>query len=181
MKVVCNAGPLIALGRLGRLGLLSQLYGVVLIAPQVYEEVVVNGLRLGAPEADAARFLIQQKQIQIKPVKLDSNDPLLATGIDLGEAETLALAIQESADWVLIDDAHARRAAHSVNVRCKGTLGVLLEAFRKKLLALTDLELLIYEIKRQPALWISEQLCDEAMETARRESAQQDRLTAGRA
>ncbi len=173
MKVVSNAGPLIALGKLGRLGLLSQLYGVVLIAPEVYQEVVVNGLRLGAPDADAAQFLIQQKQIQVEPVSLDSNDPLLATGIDLGEAETLALAIQECADWALIDNAHARRAAHSVSVRCKGTLGVLLEAFRKKLLALTEFELLIHEIKRQPALWISEQLCDEAMATARRESASQ--------
>ena len=43
MKVVSNSGPLIALARLGRLGLLNQLYDAVLIPPEVYQEVVVNG------------------------------------------------------------------------------------------------------------------------------------------
>jgi predicted nucleic acid-binding protein len=57
-----------------------------------------------------------------------------------------------------------------VNIKCKGTVGVLLQALRRKLLTLTDFELLIHEIKRQPALWISEQLCDEALATAQRES-----------
>jgi predicted nucleic acid-binding protein len=171
VKVVSNAGPLIALGRLGRLGLLSQLYGVVLISPEVHQEVVVNGLRLGAPDADAVRFLIQKAQIQVVPIELASNDPLHTLGIDKGEAETLALARQERADWVLIDDAHARRAARSVDIRCKGTIGILLEAFRKNMLPMTEFELLIFEIKRQPTLWIGEQLCDDALAQARSESA----------
>lgn len=170
MKVVSNAGPLIALGKLGRLGLLNQLYGVVLIAPEVYQEVVVNGLRLGAPDADAVQFLVQQKQIRVAPVTLAANDPLLTLGIDAGEAETLALARQEQADGVLVDNEHARRAARSVSIKCKGTIGILLEAFRRRLLTLTDFELLIHEIKRQPTLWISEQVCDEALAVARRES-----------
>jgi len=171
VKVVSNAGPLIALGKLGRLGLLPQLYGVVLIPPQVYQEVVVNGLRLGAPDADAVQFLIQQQQIRVAPITLPANDPLLMRGIDLGEAEAIALARLENADWVLIDNAHARRAAHDANIRCKGTISILLQAFREKRLTLADFELLIHEIKRQPALWISERLCDEALATAKRESA----------
>jgi len=171
VKVVSNAGPLIALGKLSRLGLLPQLYGVVLIPPQVYQEVVVNGLQLGAPDADAVQFLIERKQIQVAPIILSSNDSLLMSGIDLGEIEAIALARRENADWVLIDNAHARRAARSVNVRCKGTIGILLQALREERLTLADFELLIYEIKRQPALWISERLCDEALTVARRESA----------
>ena len=35
MIVVCNAGPLIALGKLGRLDLLQKLYGTVLVPQQV--------------------------------------------------------------------------------------------------------------------------------------------------
>jgi uncharacterized protein len=171
VNVVSNAGPLIALGKLRRLGLLHQLYGVVLIPPEVYQEVVVNGLRLGAPDADAVYFLIQREQIRIAPVTLADDDPLLMSGIDLGEAEAIALARQQQADWVLIDNAHARSAAHSANVQCKGTIGILLQAFRAQLLTLTDFELLIHEIKRQPALWIGEALCDEALATARREAA----------
>ena len=171
MKVVCNAGPLIALGKLGRLGLLRQLSSSVLIPPQVYQEVVVNGLRLAAPDADAVYFLIQRKQIQVATITLPSDDPLLMSGIDLGEAEAIALARQEHADWVLIDNAHARRAARNAHIKCKGTIGILLQAFRDKLLTLAEFELLIHEIKRQPALWISEQLCDEALATARRKAS----------
>ena len=51
MTVVCNAGPLIALGKLGRLDLLQKLYGTVLVPQQVYEETVSSGIARGAPDA----------------------------------------------------------------------------------------------------------------------------------
>ncbi|MSP14599.1 MAG: hypothetical protein EXR62_16790 [Chloroflexi bacterium] len=41
MKVVINAGPLIALGKLGMVSLLRQLYESVLIPTGVYEEYVL--------------------------------------------------------------------------------------------------------------------------------------------
>ena len=53
MRVVSNAGPLIALGKLGQLGLLLKLHDEVVVPREVYNEVVVSGLRLGAPEAQA--------------------------------------------------------------------------------------------------------------------------------
>ena len=53
MKVVSNAGPLIARGQLGQLGLLLKLYSEILIPREVYNEVVANGLRLGALDAQA--------------------------------------------------------------------------------------------------------------------------------
>jgi predicted nucleic acid-binding protein len=40
MVVVCNAGPLIALGKLNRLELLAELYGQVQIPRAVYDEAV---------------------------------------------------------------------------------------------------------------------------------------------
>lgn len=51
MRVVCNAGPLIALGKPGQLGLLQKLFQEVLIANEVFQEVVVNGRQFGAREA----------------------------------------------------------------------------------------------------------------------------------
>ena len=53
MRVVSNAGPLIALGKLGQLGFLLKLHDEVVVPREVYNEVVVSGLRLGAPEAQA--------------------------------------------------------------------------------------------------------------------------------
>ena len=170
MTVVSNAGPLIALAKLGRLALLNQLYSRVLIPEEVYQEVVVNGMRLSAPDADVVQFFIDQGQIQVRPTEVASDDPLFAYGIDAGEIEAIALAQREAADWVLIDNAHARRAARAVGQACKGTIGILLLALRQRYITLSDFELLLYEIKRQPALWISERLCDAALEQARREA-----------
>ena len=56
MNVVSNAGPLIALGKLGQLSLLLTLYDEILIPREVYHEVVINGLRLGAEDAPAVDF-----------------------------------------------------------------------------------------------------------------------------
>jgi predicted nucleic acid-binding protein len=49
VKVVSNAGPLIALGKLGQLGLLLKLYGEILIPREVCNEVVINGLHQRTP------------------------------------------------------------------------------------------------------------------------------------
>ena len=42
MSVISNAGPLIALGKLGRLDILQKLYGGILVAQEVYEETVTH-------------------------------------------------------------------------------------------------------------------------------------------
>jgi hypothetical protein len=65
VNVVSNAGPLIALGKLGQLGLLLTLYRNILIPREVYNEVVVNGLRLGADDASAVDFLVRQGHIRV--------------------------------------------------------------------------------------------------------------------
>ena len=75
MKVVSNAGPLIALGKLGQLGLLLTLYGTILIPREVYNEVVVNGLRLGADDAPAVGFLVRQGYIRVVEVSMPSPLP----------------------------------------------------------------------------------------------------------
>jgi predicted nucleic acid-binding protein len=111
VKVVSNAGPLIALGKLGQLGLLLKLYGEILIPREVYNEVVTNGLRLGTSDAQAVDFLIRQGHIRVVEVALPSPLPAWSQPIDAGELEVIVLAQQQSADWVLIDNIHARQAA----------------------------------------------------------------------
>ncbi len=60
MKAVSNASPLIILGKLGQLGLLLKVFDQVIIPREVYNEVVINGLQLGSPDAMAVDFLVQQ-------------------------------------------------------------------------------------------------------------------------
>ena len=167
MRVVSNAGPLIALGKLGQLGLLLKLYGDIIIPHAVYYEVVVNGLRLGAVDAQAVNFLIEQGHIRVVGVALPSPLPTWAQSIGIGEIEVITLAQQQATDLVLIDDIRARKAARQIGLSLKGTVGVLLVALRQGYLTLQEFELLIQSIKAQPVLWISASLCDAALDCAR--------------
>lgn len=171
---VSNAGPLITLGKLGQLGLLLKLYDEILISREVYSEVVVNGLRLGAPDAQAVNSLFQQSHIKVADVVLPSPLPSWARPIDVGEVETILLAQQRSVGQVLIDNAHARKAARQAGLTPKGTIGLLLTAYRRGHLSLPEFELLIHNIKARPDLWINERLCDEALTEARQEAQKRD-------
>jgi predicted nucleic acid-binding protein len=163
LVVVSNASPLITLSKLGQLNLLSKLYGQVLIPSAVYEEVVVTGLHAGHVDAIAVDHLVRAGSIVVQSVELSAEDAGWSSKIDYGEAEVIVLARDTRADWAIIDNAHARRAARSVGVRPRGTVGVLLEAVSRGHITILEFELLIDEIKRRPEFWISEQVCDAAL------------------
>lgn len=169
MRAVSNASPLIILGKLSQLGLLLKMFDQVVIPREVYNEVVINGLRLGSSDAMAVDFLVQRERIQVADVVLPSPLPGWAAPIDAGELEVILLAQDQQPDWVIIDNAHARRAARKAGLAIKGTVGVLLEAFRRDFLSFQDLELLLQTIKNRPEFWISESLCDQALAQAQRE------------
>lgn len=48
LDVLCDASPLITLGKLNRLEVLAELYGEIRIPRPVYDEVVTSGLAKGA-------------------------------------------------------------------------------------------------------------------------------------
>jgi uncharacterized protein len=50
--------------------------------------------------------------------------------LDQGEAEAVALALQEHADWLLIDERKGRRFAQQAGLKVKGTLSILVEGVR---------------------------------------------------
>ncbi len=66
--VVCDASPLMALGKLNRLGLLADLYKEVQIPRAVYDEVVTQGLARGASDALIVRLFWQRQRWPIVDV-----------------------------------------------------------------------------------------------------------------
>jgi hypothetical protein len=74
--VLCNAGPLMALGKLNRLDLLSGLFGQVQIPRAVHNEVVTQGLVRGAPDALTVRLFWQQQQWPVVDVPESLLSPL---------------------------------------------------------------------------------------------------------
>jgi uncharacterized protein len=125
MIVVSNSTPLIALAAVGSLDLLTNLFVEVYLPIAVYEEIVVAGA--GKPGAQAianAAWIVRRSVTNQSAISaLMSNNPL-----DAGESEAIVLAQELSADFVLLDDRIARRAAQCLNLNVIGTVGVLLLA-----------------------------------------------------
>ncbi|MGC9523729.1 MAG: hypothetical protein ACP5HG_17895 [Anaerolineae bacterium] len=90
MKVVANAGPLIALGRIDQIGLLPALYGQLYIPRAVQREVVSEaGERPGAAEVGRADW------IRVVDVGDTMAVQLLRERLDAGESEAIVLAMSD--------------------------------------------------------------------------------------
>ena len=167
--VLCNAGPLMALGKLNRLGLLADLYREVQIPHAVYYEVVTRGLARGAPDALTVRLFLQRQRwpiVDVPDAVLSAYTPSVV--LDPGETEVLALAQTLMDPLVLLDDEVARAEARRLKLRLRGTLGILVHAYRKGLLSFGQVELLIREIAARPDIWIGTRLCEQVLASLRR-------------
>ena len=156
--IVCNAGPLIALAGIGQLGLLRELFGEVLVAEEVRLEVEAGG----KSGAGAGMF---QTEPGLRVTSLSRKmDPLLASLLDRGEAATIALALQESAGLVLMDEVKGRRVASDVyGLAVIGTGRVLVEARRAALIS--EVRPLIGQM-RANGYWLAETIVAEILRQA---------------
>lgn len=57
---------------------------------------------------------------------------MLLSGLGLGEREALALAVSLDADFIVLDDRRARKAAEDLGLTMIGSLGLLVEAKRRE-------------------------------------------------
>ena len=122
-KLVADAGPLIALARIGHLELLERLFGRVMIPPVVSEELRLDSCKPGA--AVLSQALDPDGWIRIEAP--GSEKPSLRVSLGEGEAEAIALASEHGA-LLLIDERRGRRAARAAGVQVLGTGRVLIAA-----------------------------------------------------
>lgn len=127
--VVADSGPLIALTLGQCLHLLRDLYGKVLVPDAVWREVTEAGQgRTGASEVAAAPW-IERTALGRSP------DPLLRAELGPGEAEAISLAADRKR-LLIIDERQARRIAEiAYGLRVRGTVGTLVLAKRRHLVA----------------------------------------------
>ena len=166
--VLSNAGPLIALGKLNRLELLADLYGEVQVPRTVYDEVVTEGLARGTPDATTVHLFWQHHGwpiVEIPPAVLSTYTPSVI--LHPGEREVLALAQTLKNPIVLLDEEVARAEARRLKLAVRGTLGILAQSYRARLLNLAQTELLIRAISVRPDIWISAKLCEQVLASLR--------------
>jgi len=119
-KVVSNTTPIISLSSIGKLEILKELFEEIIIPKAVYNELKAKR-SYGYNEVKA-------DYIKVKPVKGKKYRDLLLNHMDLGEAETIALATELNADIVIIDDNIGYKIAKSSGLFVIRTLSVLLKA-----------------------------------------------------
>jgi len=166
--VLCDSGPLIALAKINRLQLLIDLWGTVHVTETVYQEAVAFGQAQGAPDALTIRLFWQQHKLPVIAVPDDvlaAYQPAIT--LDPGERATFAYARTLRDVLVLVDDEDARTEARRLGLPVRGTLGVLVEAHRRALLTLPEVELLLNEIAARPDIWISADLCARVLKSLR--------------
>lgn len=130
MSIVSNASPLINLARIGKLDLLRQLYGELVIPEAVWHEVVVKGVgQPGVDEIKAASWIKTQQVANRQLVQA------LRQELDAGEAEAIALTIETKAELLLMDERLGRETARHLGLRYTGLIGVLIEAKHKGLIS----------------------------------------------
>ena len=125
--VTADASPLIGLATAGALHLLRELFGIVTITRLVKDEVTGHARRPGARELEAA---MREGWIRVAPAPPETWG---ITGVDAGEASTIALAAQHEGALVLIDDALGRAQAAALGLEMLDLAGLLLAAKRARL------------------------------------------------
>ena len=127
-EYICNTSPLQYLHQLGRLEILPALTGKLVVLFAVMAELEA-GRNLGCDVPDL-RVLpwVTGREPRSAPVLP------LAADLGRGEAAVLALALESPDAVVILDDGLGRRAAELLNLRLTGTLGLLLDARKRRLI-----------------------------------------------
>ena len=120
MIIVSDTSPISNLLQIGEIGILRAVFARVIIPPSVYSEI--------CEVEESRQALANLDWIESREVAETGLQDQLKQTLDPGEAEAIALAIELSADSLLIDESLGRSVADQLGVRITGLLGVLLEA-----------------------------------------------------
>ena len=162
MRVISNTSPVTNLAVVGHLDLLPALFGQITIASDVRDELVFGGSS-NNPGADIVNTASW--------VHIEHADPLARDhlarqfpALDLGEAATLALAITQSTQLVLLDDRAARLAAASLALPYVGVVGLLLAAKARGLVPLV--KPIMDDLRVQAGFRLADSVYQEALQRA---------------
>ncbi len=158
--IVSNSGPLIHLAKIGRLRLLKELFGEVIIPYEVKFEIVDRGKDEGIADAFLIEDEINNGWIKINPGNNNKVKEVAdRVGIDVGEVSAIMIAGRRKCP-VLIDDLAARRFAIGLGLEVIGSIGVLLRS--AKVQKISKSEALESLDKLARVMWLSIDIYEDA-------------------
>ena len=158
MIIVSDTSPISNLAAIGRLDLLQQLYGTVVIPLAVYQEIINSG------STDPATLAVQNLNwIQTRSLSNLELLQNLQANLDPGEAEAIALALELKAERLIIDERRGRKRAIESGIKVIGLLGILLAA--KKQGSIAEVRPLLVDLIAR-GFWVNPQLYAEVISLA---------------
>ncbi len=131
--IVSDASPLICLTKAGKLYLLKEMFGKVLIEEEVKRETIDQGIEEGAPDASVIEDAVKDGWIEVENVEEVKN----FSGIHKGEGNSILLAKKHKC-LVLIDEEDGREVARAMGLKVRGSLYVLKNAVERGLMSEDD-------------------------------------------
>lgn len=110
--IIADTSCLIVLEKIGHLDLLNKVFGEVVITQQVFEEF-----------GKSLPFWFS-----VEKSKTNSNQKILETALDKGEASSIALAMDYEDSLLIMDEIKGRKMARNLGLHVTGTLGILVVA-----------------------------------------------------
>ncbi|MBI5471595.1 MAG: DUF3368 domain-containing protein [Ignavibacteriae bacterium] len=158
-SVISDSSTLIHLSRIGRLGLLRDLFTRVVVPSAVWREVVLGGKgRTGAAELETAF-----RAGWIEPATPTNTQllRLLSRDLDEGESEVIALGLERESSLLLLDETDARQVAERYDLSKTGTIGVLMRAKHEgKIISLREE---LDKLRIVGGFWIEGKLIEQAL------------------
>ena len=146
MSAIVDASCFILLAKINRLDLLHATYQRVISTDEV-----------------AGEYGTLPGWVEIEPISDRGLYTLLKMQFGAGESSCIALAATSPGTMLILDDRRARRRAESLELTCCGSLGVLLEA--KRLKVIDAVAPLLQEIT-QTNFRVSDEVIDQALRDA---------------
>lgn len=149
MKAVSNTGPILHLIEIDLIKALK-IFKVIYIPDEVYEELKKKKIN---------KLIKNIKVLKLNPKFKDTSKLFCEQHfIDLGESEAISLALQERIKLFLTDDLEARGVAREYNLEAHGTIGILLRAFKEKIINKKITIKKIRELYEKSSLFITKDL-----------------------
>lgn len=151
MPVISNTSPILNLAIIGKLQLLREQFGEIIIPVAVHAELRLDN---AFPGSEIVQKAIDDKWIKIVAVSNRALADVLRHELDNGEAEAIALAQELKATMLLLDERDARKIARQLCLPVVGVVGILLKAYRAK--KIEDVSRVFDELKSKAGFYLAD-------------------------
>lgn len=126
MIVISDTSSVSNLIQIGIVDILEKIYKKIIITPGVYAEISrLTVQKKIIDQADWIEIIEPKDKGFVKELMLD---------LDLGESESIALAKELNADYLIIDEFLGRQKAEKFDIKITGLLGILILAKKSKII-----------------------------------------------